>query len=76
MERMTMIELYDAMGNCVRELTKCETAPEELEMAMQRSTKVANLAKRMITDANSMINAKRIVGSLTRESVDNLVGNF
>jgi len=76
MARMTMIELFDVMGNCVRDLTKADAQSEEFDRAMERSTKVANLAKRMITDANSMMNAKRSVGALTRESVDNLVGTF
>ena len=76
MQRMKMIELYDTMGECLRNLNRKDISSEDFERAVTTAKTTANLAKRMITDANSMMQAKRSVGSLSKEAVDNLVGDI
>lgn len=70
---MKLIELQQKMGERMTALCDGSTSNEDLVREIERSKATASLAKEMVRNADTILKAKRLTGTLSEELVNSLV---
>lgn len=70
---MKQTELQKLLGDRMVALNKSNLSSEELAKEIELSKAMARLAKEMVRNANLIINAKKYVGTLNKELVEEIV---
>lgn len=70
---MKQTELQKLLGDRMVALNKSNLSSEELAKEIELSKAMARLAKEMVRNANLIINAKKYVGTLNKQLVDEVI---
>lgn len=70
---MTLIELQNAMGERMQALCNPDITSDELAREIERSKAAAAVASQMVRNSNTIINAKKMVGTLDVATVNSIV---
>lgn len=70
---MTLIELQNNLGERMQALCNPNISGDELVREIERSKAVAAVAVNMVRNANTIFEAKRMVGTLDAATVNSIV---
>lgn len=70
---MTLIELQNNLGERMQALCNPNISSDDLAREIERSKAVAAVATNMVRNANTIIEAKRMVGTLDSATVNSIV---
>lgn len=70
---MTLIELQNNLGERMQALCNPNISSDDLAREIERSKAVAAVANNMVRNANTIIEAKRMVGTLDSATVNSIV---
>lgn len=70
---MTLIELQNNLGERMQALCNPDISSDDLAREIERSKAVAAVANNMVRNANTIIEAKRMVGTLDSATVNSIV---
>lgn len=70
---MTLIELQNSLGERMQALCNPNISSDEMAREIERSKAVAAVAVNMVRNANTIFQAKRMVGTLDSATVDSIV---
>lgn len=70
---MTLIELQNNLGERMQALCNPNISSDDLAREIERSKAVAAVANNMVRNANTIIEAKRMVGMLDSATVNSIV---
>lgn len=70
---MTLIELQNNLGERMQALCNPNISSDDLAREIERSKAVAAVANNMVRNANTIIEAKRMVGTLDSAFVNSIV---
>lgn len=70
---MNLIQLQHKLGERMEALCNNELTGDELVREIERSKAVAAVAGQMVRNSNTIINAKKMVGTLDAAFVDSVV---
>lgn len=70
---MTLIELQNSLGERMQALCNPNISSDELAREIERSKAAAAVAGQMVRNSNTIINAKKMVGTLDVTTVNSIV---
>ncbi len=70
---MKLTELQEKLGERMSRVCDSDLSNEELSREIERSKAAASLGKEMVRNAETIIRARRAVGSLSTELVNSIV---
>ena len=70
---MTLIELQNSLGERMQALCDPNATSDELAREIERSKAAAAVASQMVRNSNTIINAKKMVGTLDVATVNSIV---
>ena len=70
---MKQTELQNILGERISNLNRTDLTDEEFAREIERSKAMASMAKEMVRNAALIITAKKSVGALNWETVNNLI---
>lgn len=70
---MTLIELQNNLGERMQALCNPNATSDELAREIERSKAAAAVASQMVRNSNTIINAKKMVGTLDVATVNSIV---
>ena len=70
---MTLIELQNNLGERMQALCSPNISSDDLAREIERSKAVAAVANNMVRNANTIFEAKRMVGTLDSVTVNSIV---
>lgn len=70
---MTLIELQNNLGERMQALCNPNISSDELAREIERSKAAAAVASQMVRNSNTIINAKKMVGTLDVATVNSIV---
>ena len=70
---MTLIELQNSLGERMQALCNPNISSDELAREIERSKAAAAVAGQMVRNSNTIINAKKMVGTLDVTPVNSIV---
>ena len=70
---MTLIELQNSLGERMQALCDPNISSDDLAREIERSKAAAAVASQMVRNSNTIINAKKMVGTLDVATVNSIV---